>query len=72
MCSRPNLLDVETTGLALELVVQLWGPDAKDSFVVLYNWVDSGGDDVEREGFLAFLSFSSAFQRLRDNPRTPC
>ena len=42
--------------MALELVVQPWGPDAKDSFVALYNWVDCGDDDADREAWTASWS----------------
>lgn len=88
--SRPTDLgrDLETQGIVAELVVQPWGPDAKDHFVLLYNWIDSDDEeintdawtaswshlhrrnlrmvleatyDVEREGYRAFVGFSSAF-----------
>jgi hypothetical protein len=46
--------DVETQAVVAELTLQPWGPDAKDTFVLLYNWVDSdmtaairGGESVD-------------------------
>jgi hypothetical protein len=63
--------EVETQGIVAELVVQPWGPDAKDHFVLLYNWIDSDlepadfamedFDDADREAWT--LSWSHLHRR---------
>jgi hypothetical protein len=51
--SRPEdtLLDVATHGVVVEGVLQPWGPDARDHFVLLYNWVDSDDDLIDLQAW---------------------
>lgn len=53
---EPGLEDVDTDGTTVELVVQPWGPDARDTFVLLYNWLDSDDDRIDYETWTASWS----------------